>query len=555
MRYRALLAALCLSTATLASCTAQAELTDADVLARAKADNLNRHVSSAFEPTAQVLADADGSGVDAVNRFFDSSDTLVIAGPRVADQLRAASIAVVAHAPMLTMYSSNRSAVVEEISRLGARVVLAVGEVDLADARGQLTVIKDPGTFVALGEMTAFQFEGTPVASAEGAVAAVAALDPARPSYLYPGWVTGGEPTDDWTSAQGRGHEKAPAFPVQSKRDADMAPVVIASNDSSIASVATARSFGASVRVMPVADPRYSTDTLAMVAGLADSPLIALGQQFGTADGLREKIRLGEATTSELPGGGGVVFPDRTVVGVQVGEEALGDWRAADESRLIEGIDQVLDEAAAQQSAVERILGGRTTSALVVPVDADTPQGLVDALVRETGARGAFLFLQVAPGYQASDLVRQALGSTHVSVSLDSGSLPIASEDVTRWASVLDEVARARSLPQKALVVRQRASGQVSDPQALGFGSPMVQLVIAADGSATATATAAGSAQDAARAVFGEVTSDYTQAGGQTFFGWVSPATPGGGESAGVASADDDGFAQLSPRPWLIIRG
>src|SRR5699024_9005102 len=100
--------------------------------------------------------------------------------------------------------------------------------------------------------------------------------------------------------------DKLAAFPLQSKRDGEMSPIVIASPESGISAVATARAFGAEIRFMDYPDPRFNQEQMKMVAGLADRPLLALGDQFGTGEQLAEKIKRGEEVTTELPGGGGL---------------------------------------------------------------------------------------------------------------------------------------------------------------------------------------------------------------------------------------------------------
>ena len=132
--------------------------------------------------------------------------------------------------------------------------------------------------------MMAVRFNQRPVSDPADAVAEVAALDPRDPTWLRATWA---EP------AVMKGAEAKP-FPIMSRRDAQMAPAVVATAESSIASVANARSFGADVVVVDDPDPRASEETLFAMAGLADLPLVALGAQFGPDDKLRAKIMQAE---------------------------------------------------------------------------------------------------------------------------------------------------------------------------------------------------------------------------------------------------------------------
>ena len=80
----------------------------------------------------------------------------------------------------------------------------------------------------------------------------------------------------------------------QSRRDKEMAPVMVATNESPAISVANATAFGAKVRVMPNPDPTQNFESLSMVAGLADGPLVAFGRQFGTEREFAHQIRVAE---------------------------------------------------------------------------------------------------------------------------------------------------------------------------------------------------------------------------------------------------------------------
>ena len=113
----ALLVAGCLSTTQPTPTTddAQADTSINPDLIAARNTNLNRHVSPDFPNHPIVLPDRDLTGVDASQHFFTTSETLVITSNDPASQLRAASIAVISHAPMLTLTTTNRAAILNEI--------------------------------------------------------------------------------------------------------------------------------------------------------------------------------------------------------------------------------------------------------------------------------------------------------------------------------------------------------------------------------------------------------------------------------------------------------
>ncbi len=257
---------------------------DDDPLREARAANRFRYVDPDFPATPVVLEDSDGRG--SAELFFGASQTAVVSGPSDAAQLRAASIAVANHAPMLVYTRETHPEIVAELEKLGASHILLVGDVQLAATSGNREVIRDPGTLDALGQLTARRFTEQTVDDPADMVPALAVLDPGESTLLVPTW-------DELPAEQTAG-ERLPAFPAQSRRDARAAPVVIATAASPLVAVANARSYGADVTVLDDPDPAVSLESMNRVAGLADRPLIALGGQFGTAGQLAERIRAGE---------------------------------------------------------------------------------------------------------------------------------------------------------------------------------------------------------------------------------------------------------------------
>ncbi len=295
-------------------------------LIAARNTNLNRHVSPDFPNHPIVLPDRDLTGVDASQHFFTTSETLVITSNDPASQLRAASIAVISHAPMLTLTTTNRAAILNEIARLKTHTILIVGDIPHLPAQPGIDYITDPETPDALGKLTALQFITRAVTNPRHIPHAIANLDGDTAVELVPAWTntttstTTAEASTSTTAAPATWPTQAPtdlqAFPAQSRRDADTAPIVIATAASTIAGIATAKAFGATIRILDDPDPRYSLATMKQVAGLADQPLIALGAQFGTASTLADRIRRGERTHQYQPGQyrRGTVYPHRIIV-------------------------------------------------------------------------------------------------------------------------------------------------------------------------------------------------------------------------------------------------
>ena len=296
-------------------------------LIAARNTNLNRHVSPDFPNHPIVLPDRDLTGVDASQHFFTTSETLVVTSNDPTSQLRAASIAVISHAPMLTLTTTNRAAILNEIARLKTHTILIVGDIPHLPAQPGIDYITDPETPDSLGKLTALQFVTRAVTNPRHIPHAIADLDGDTAVELVPAWhtptsttSTTAETSTSTAAAPATRPTQAPtdlkAFPAQSRRDADTAPIVIATAVSTIAGIATAKAFGATIRILEDPDPRYSLTTMKQVAGLADQPLIALGAQFGTAAVLADRIRRGERTHQYQPGQyrRGTVYPHRIIV-------------------------------------------------------------------------------------------------------------------------------------------------------------------------------------------------------------------------------------------------
>ncbi|MFP7365579.1 MBL fold metallo-hydrolase [Corynebacterium callunae] len=467
----------------------------------AKTENLARVVSENFPQTPTVISDPGYSGIETSKMFFDSSETVVVAGAGISQELRAASIGVVAHAPVLHAPGSDDAAVIAEIERLGATTVLLVGNAlpgfDENSLEKVTTVIQDPGTEQALAELTSLQFEEKTVVDISEVTRATAQLVPEEQTLLVPAWEK--MPAD--TSA-----EKVEAFPVQTKRDGEMAPVVIASPESGISAVATARAYGAEVRFMDYPDPRLNTDTMNMVAGLSDKPLLALGDQFGSSELLSEKIVRGETITTELPGGGGLVFPGRRMVALygHPSGPALG---AMGEQPPTEAVARVKDMAAQYQEFEEQpVIPAFEVIATVAsefPGDdgnfsnefaAEELTGYIDAITEA----GGYAVIDLQPGrasfLEQAKLYEDLLKRPNVGLALDPewkigpdeqpmtrvGSATAA--EINETAQWLADLTEANQLPQKALVLHQFQTQMLPDRENIKTDYAELAFVLHADG-------------------------------------------------------------------------
>ncbi|OFP33387.1 hypothetical protein [Corynebacterium sp. HMSC071B10] len=278
-RFRGIAAALCACALALGGC---AEEVEQSPLEKARTANQSRHVATSFDDRPVVLDDTNG--LVSSEYFFVSSETLVVSDQTVEAQLRAASIAAYAHAPMLVYDAQHHAQVIQETERLKAHTVLTVGDVPIAPLSGEVRVNRDPGGLEALGKMTSVRFRERAVQNPARAQRAVAELNTTQPTWLNASWA---QPVV-------KPNAKAQPFPVHSRRDADMAPQVVATGETSIASIANARAYGAAVAYVDDPDPRASESTLLAMAGLADAPLVLLGTQFGRAIDIPQRIMQAE---------------------------------------------------------------------------------------------------------------------------------------------------------------------------------------------------------------------------------------------------------------------
>lgn len=273
-------AAVIAVSAMLTSCAPEAQLSP---LERARGVNQSKHVGKLFAGEPEVVDDV--LGIKTTKLFFPASETLVLSDTSVEAQLRAASIAVTTNAPMMVYDPSRHAEYVQMIADMRTVNVLTVGDVAIAPSKGAVSVRRDPGGLRALEQMTALRYRERAVATPQEAVREVSELHQREPMWLRAQWA-------DPTVLPASNPEP---FPIQSRRDANMAPRVVATWESSIPSVANARSYGADVTVVPLADPRKSEQTLFAMAGLAERPLVALGSQFGTSEELAGRIQEAEA--------------------------------------------------------------------------------------------------------------------------------------------------------------------------------------------------------------------------------------------------------------------
>lgn len=251
-------------------------------LARASEENRLRLIDPQFANEVTVVEDR--WGIDSARLFFKESNTLILAEDSDAAALRAATLSVSQRVPMVTYDSSIRPQISQLLTDLDVDQILVIGDVPWASHNGEREVVHDPGNTKALGEYTAFRFESKVVVNRERMVDSITRLDSSTKTELKAAW----EPLSQHLTK-----EKMPAIPAQARRDAQMAPVIVATKDSPLANVVNATAYGGTVFVMAQPDPTATKAGAAITAGLADGPIVALGPEFGSVTEFTHKIAQG----------------------------------------------------------------------------------------------------------------------------------------------------------------------------------------------------------------------------------------------------------------------
>ena len=398
---------------------------------------------------AEVIQDPDGTGAEVSARLFTKADTVVVSDPDREHQLTAAALAVELGAPMLVRYPEAVGAVDAEIDRLGAsRVVEVPGDADEEDAN-------------AIAEATE---RAAATAGAGEDVAAIAGLEAANPIDLE-------------------------------------LPPMLATAVTSRAAAATARAAGADIRVLGVADPRETSESMRTVT---EQDTIALGRQWGSTDNYAARVAL--AANGELPGGGGLVFPGRRMIalyGHPYGPDLglLGEQppqQAAALARQYADMYQPLDPQPVVPafeviaSVASEFPGDDGNYSNETPVEDIAPY--VDAIVNA----GGYAVIDLQPGQgnflQQAKLYEELLKRPNVGLALDAewklnpGEAPLSrigsatAAEINEVADWLAQLVRDNHLPQKAMVLHQFQVGMYPDRENIVTGQPELAWVLHADG-------------------------------------------------------------------------
>ncbi|HLT09240.1 MAG TPA: hypothetical protein VK028_00345, partial [Micromonosporaceae bacterium] len=243
-------------------------------------------------------------------------------------------------------------------------------------------------------------------------------------------WATGaGLPADGPAVLTHAGVESAlPA--VQPPTAIDDLLVLAQDEPASQAAIATARAAGARVLLVSNPDPRTSNETIEALASQPTDRVLGIGDAFGTAEILRQRVDTA-ATGVLLPGGGQVLFPGRRMVALygHPGDTGLG---ALGEQSLDAAVKRAKKVAASYQSLVDEPVIPAFEIITTVASASAGPDGdyssessiehikpWVDAAKKE----GIYVVLDLQPG--RTDFLTQAkryaelLKEPHVGLALD----------------------------------------------------------------------------------------------------------------------------------------
>lgn len=279
-----------------------------------------------------------------------------------------------------------------------------------------------------------------------------------------------------------------------------------------LASIATARSVGAAVQLVPGGDPRQESSVVQALAG-HEATTVALGAEFGTVEDLTWKLTTA-ATGVELPGGGQVLFPGRRLVAIYgtPGTSALGvlgeqdlEGSIARAQKIVRAYRPLTEDTVVP--AFEIIV---TIASAGAGDDGNYSNELDPATfvpwIEAAQEAGVYVILDLQPG--RTDFLTQAkryeqlLRYPHVGLALDPewrlepdqvhlrqiGSVGI--DEVNAVADWLATLTRENALPQKLFVLHQFSLRMIEDRDGLDTSHEELEVMIHADGQGSQPAKA-----------------------------------------------------------------
>ncbi|WP_246049146.1 cell wall-binding repeat-containing protein [Corynebacterium tapiri] len=399
----------------------------------------------------EAIDDSRGDGIDVSQRLFKKSDVVVVAADNPAAAVTAGKEAIKRSAPVLTVKSDNAELIGKEIDRLGAKTVLAAGDIKTAD----------------LGDAKVEELEVDPE-SDQDAVRQI--VDTPNKNSKHPVAV----------------------------------PDVMVTAETSPAAIATAKAAGAPVHLLDYPDPRITPETMKVAA---EGNTLALGQQFGGTEYYAGASAM--ASNGELPGGGGLVFPGRRMIAYygHPSGPALGVMGERPPKESVEHLQQLVDQYQEFEDqpvvpAFEIIVSVASASpgpdgnyTNEFPVEDYVPY--IDAITEA----GGYAVIDLQPGranfLDQAKLYEELLKRPNVGLALDAewkigpGEIPLQrvgsaeAQEINEVAEWLAQLTRENNLPQKAFVLHQFQAQMLRDRDQIRTDYPELAPVLHADGHGT----------------------------------------------------------------------
>ncbi|RWZ68106.1 hypothetical protein ELQ92_02360 [Labedella populi] len=458
---------------------------------------------------ASVVADSDPvvRAVETSRLLFESAPAVVVSPAGDAEAtLLSAHVAVELGVPLLlddgadgaapvdsavpeTSASApvTGNAVAEEIERLGASTVVAVGNIGGGQFDG-LDIIASDADAQALSDATGTSLAADPAAASIPALAELAVPDRSK--------TTSSSSTDPPLDPM-----PVPAAPLKST----IALTTDAPSDA--ASLATARAAGVPAVVLPAdaPDPLRSSETIAALHEAGAASTLLLGEAFGSLPDPAWSVR-SAASGTQLPGGGQHLFADRLFVALYgaPGAPVLGVLGEQDVAATIERAKKV---SASYDDLTEKTVVPTLEIIATVAAGAEgadgnfsneLPSERLEPYIDAAAEAGVYVVIDLQPG--RTDFLTQAklyeslLVKPNVGLALDPewrlepgerhltqiGSVTAAEvNSVSDWLAALVE---RDGLPPKMLVLHQFRLDMIQDRQDVDTSHPQLELLIHADG-------------------------------------------------------------------------
>ena len=278
-----------------------------------------------------------------------------------------------------------------------------------------------------------------------------------------------------------------------------------ASDPGAVAAIATARSTGAAVHLLPEPDPRGSAEAVKALSAAKPEAVLALGDGFGDAAQLERNVAVA-STGVALPAGGQLVLPGKLYVALygHPGSDALGVLGEQGVEQTVARAKEVAAqyEQAGSQVPVVPTFEIITTVASSALTDGDYSDeseiAHVRPLVEAAGRAGVYVVLDLQPGYDdfltQAKMYEELLALPHVGLALDPewrlkpGERHmrqigrVSAAEVNSVVTWLADLTRDRELPQKMLLLHQFKTFMLEDRETIDVTRPELSVVTQMDG-------------------------------------------------------------------------